>query len=131
VNADADRLQQVFWNLLANAMKFSHAGSRIVITVAGERDRVRIEVEDSGAGIDPDVLPYIFDRFRQGDSSTTRAYAGLGLGLAIVRHLVESHGGTVTADSGGPGCGARFTVCLMTAAQRQQRVQGASVQAAS
>ena len=105
----------MFWNLLANAAKFSHEGGSIVVTVSREPTHVRIEVVDAGAGIRPDILPFIFDRFRQGDSSTTRAHAGLGLGLAIVRHLIESHGGTVSAASEGEGQGARFTVRLPVA----------------
>jgi PAS domain S-box-containing protein len=112
IDADPDRLRQVFWNVLANAVKFSRAGEPIAVTVVGGPIDVQIDVVDSGAGIHPDVLPFIFDRFRQGDSSTTRVHPGLGIGLAIVRHLVESHGGSVTAASDGEGRGARFTIRL-------------------
>ncbi|HKB13459.1 MAG TPA: ATP-binding protein, partial [Vicinamibacterales bacterium] len=117
VRADADRLRQVFWNLLSNAVKFTGPGGTIAVSAAEEGDRLRIEVVDSGSGIDPDALPFIFDRFRQADGSTTRSHSGLGLGLAIVRHLVELHGGTVSADSEGRGRGARFVILLPTAMQ--------------
>jgi PAS domain S-box-containing protein len=112
VRADADRLRQVFWNLLSNAVKFTDPGGSISVSAGGDADRVRVEVADSGEGIDPEVLPFIFDRFRQADGSTTRTHSGLGLGLAIVRHLVELHGGTVTVESEGPGRGARFVILL-------------------
>ena len=92
---DSDRLQQVMWNLLSNAVKFTKPGGRIDITVEERRDSVRIAVADNGVGIDSAFLPHVFERFRQADSSTTRAQAGLGLGLAIVRHLVDLHGGDV------------------------------------
>jgi signal transduction histidine kinase len=112
VLADADRLRQVFWNLLSNAVKFTDPGGSIRASIVQDRDQVRVEVSDNGRGIDPESLPIIFERFRQADGSTTRLHGGLGLGLAIVRHLVESQGGTVTAASDGRGRGARFTVCL-------------------
>jgi signal transduction histidine kinase len=112
VIGDADRLQQVVWNLLSNAVKFTPSGGRIDVSVEEPVGAVQIVVADSGAGIDPLFLPYVFERFRQGDSSTTRTQSGLGLGLAIVRHLVDLHGGTVTAESQGPGTGSRFTVTL-------------------
>jgi PAS domain S-box-containing protein len=115
VRADADRLRQVFWNLLSNAVKFTGPGGTIAVSAADEHDRLRIEVIDSGSGIDADALPFIFDRFRQADGSTTRSHSGLGLGLAIVRHLVELHGGTVSAESKGRGRGARFVILLPTA----------------
>jgi PAS domain S-box-containing protein len=115
VRADADRLRQVFWNLLSNAVKFTGPGGTIAVSAAEEGDRLRIEVVDSGSGIDPDALPFIFDRFRQADGSTTRSHSGLGLGLAIVRHLVELHGGTVSAESEGRGRGARFVLLLPVA----------------
>lgn len=128
IDGDPDRLRQAFWNLLANAVKFSNEGGSIVVTVSREPTHVRIEVVDTGAGIRAEFLPFIFDRFRQGDSSTTRAHAGLGLGLAIVRHLIESHGGTVSAASEGEGQGARFTVRLPVVARgfAADRVQVAS-----
>ncbi|HZI19519.1 MAG TPA: ATP-binding protein [Pyrinomonadaceae bacterium] len=108
VAGDARRLQQVVWNLLANAVKFTPAGGEVLVSVAQSDGHVRVAVEDTGVGIRREFLPYVFDRFRQGDQSTTRAHGGLGLGLAIVRHLVELHGGVVSAESGGEGRGARF-----------------------
>ena len=110
--ADEDRLQQVLWNLLSNAVKLTPYGGRVRVVARREDEAVVIFVEDSGEGIDAEFLPYVFDRFRQADGSTTRTHGGLGLGLAIVRHLVELHGGTVTAASGGKGTGATFTVTL-------------------
>jgi PAS domain S-box-containing protein len=112
LHADADRLRQVLWNLLSNAVKFTDPGGSIRVSVTWEIDHVRIDIIDSGRGISPESLPFIFDRFRQADGSTTRSHGGLGLGLAIVRHLVESHGGTVTATSEGPGRGAQFRIRL-------------------
>jgi len=112
LKGDPDRLQQVVWNLLANAVKFTPTGGRIEIRLDEADGQARIQVADTGAGIPPDFLRFVFDRFRQADSSTMRTYGGLGLGLSIVRHLVELHGGTVEADSGGEGQGATFTVRL-------------------
>jgi len=109
---DRDRLQQVMWNLISNAIKFTPAGGRIDITVSPKQDAAEIQVSDTGQGISAELLPYVFDRFRQGDSSTTKAWQGLGLGLAIVRHIVELHGGTVRADSPGVGKGTTMTVRL-------------------
>src|SRR5262249_13519778 len=102
----------VVWNLLSNAIQFTPAGGRVEVKLEPTGDNVRIAVRDTGAGIDPEFLPHVFDRFRQGDSSTTRSHKGLGLGLAIVRHLVELHGGTVRAESEGRGRGATFVVEL-------------------
>ena len=110
ISADSARLQQIIWNLLSNAVKFTPQGGKIIIRVAQDGAHVRVTVQDTGQGIDPEFLPRVFDRFRQADSSTTRAFGGLGLGLAIVRHLVELHGGTVSAESDGIGNGARFSV---------------------
>ena len=107
-----DRLQQVVWNLVMNAVKFTPRGGRIDITVRRVERHVAITVSDSGQGITLELLPHIFERFRQGDSTTTRAHGGLGIGLALVRHLVELHGGTVRAESAGGGQGAVFTVEL-------------------
>jgi PAS domain S-box-containing protein len=118
--ADGDRLQQVLWNLLANAVKFTPAGGWVRVSLRQKPAGVSIEVVDSGSGIDAAFLPFVFDRFRQADSSTTRRHGGLGLGLAIVRHLVELHGGTVSAASDGSGRGARFTLLLPWAAPRRQ-----------
>jgi signal transduction histidine kinase len=115
---DAQRLQQVFWNLLANAIKFTPKGGRVQVTLQRVNSHVEVAVSDTGQGIRRDFLPYVFDRFRQADSTTTRAHGGLGLGLAIVRHIVELHGGRVRVDSGGEGQGATFTVELPTAVLR-------------
>jgi signal transduction histidine kinase len=112
VMGDAQRLQQVVWNLLANAIKFTPAGGRVHVRLERGPRAVRIVVSDSGVGISPEFLPHVFDRFRQADSSMTRKYGGLGLGPAIVRHIVEQHGGTVAAESAGEGRGATFTVEL-------------------
>ena len=112
LRGDAERLQQVLWNLLSNAVKFTQTGGAIRVTVTAEPGAVVMTVSDTGMGISPAVLPFVFDRFTQEDASTTRANRGLGLGLAIVRHLVELHGGTVTASSDGPGRGATFAVWL-------------------
>lgn len=109
---DPDRMQQVFWNLLINAVKFTPAGGRVSVRTAGSGNGVTVTVSDTGEGISPDFLPHLFERFRQADGSTTRRHGGLGLGLAIVRHLVEAHGGSVRAESDGPGKGATFTVAL-------------------
>ena len=114
VRGDPARLQQVVWNLLANAIKFTPAGGRVDVRLRRLPDLVRLEVRDDGAGIDPDFLPHVFERFRQGDSSPTRAHGGLGIGLAIVRHLVEAHGGSVSAASAGRNQGATLTVDLPT-----------------
>jgi PAS domain S-box-containing protein len=112
VDADPRRLQQVFWNLLSNAVKFTPEGGRITLEAAPDRDQVRVVVRDTGIGIDPQFLPRLFAPFEQADQSTTRVYDGLGLGLAIVRHLVELHGGSVHAESAGSGLGACFSVTL-------------------
>jgi PAS domain S-box-containing protein len=112
VTGDADRLQQVFWNLLSNAVKFTPRGGRVGVNVSRIDSQLEISVSDTGAGIDEAFLPYIFDRFTQADTTTARRHAGLGLGLAIVRHIVELHGGTVTAQSQGAGQGATFRVTL-------------------
>ncbi|MDZ8051416.1 MAG: PAS domain S-box protein [Aulosira sp. ZfuVER01] len=109
---DRNRLQQVVWNLLSNAVKFTPPNGRIEIRLASLGSQVQLQVEDTGKGISPDFLPYVFDYFRQADSTNTRKFGGLGLGLAIVRHLVELHGGTVRAESPGEGQGATFTVTL-------------------
>jgi signal transduction histidine kinase/CheY-like chemotaxis protein len=109
---DPERLQQVLWNLLSNSVKFSRPGGRVDVLVRLDTRHLILAVSDEGAGIPPDALPHIFEPFRQADSSTTREQTGLGLGLAIVRHLVELHGGTVRAESPGEGRGATFTVEL-------------------
>lgn len=112
VLADSNRLQQVFWNVLSNAVKFTGRGGLVAVTLGCDRDWAEIQVTDTGIGIRRDVLPFVFDRFRQGDASTTRVHGGLGLGLAIVRQLVELHGGTIKAESAGDTRGATFTINL-------------------
>jgi PAS domain S-box-containing protein len=112
VQGDPDRLQQVVWNLLSNAVKFTPDGGRVEVRLERADCYAQITVSDSGKGIDPEFLPYVFDRFRQEDSSINRRHGGLGLGLAIVRYLVEMHGGNVQAESPGEGLGASFTVRL-------------------
>lgn len=112
VSGDAARLQQVIWNLLSNAIKFTPNHGRVDIRLEQIDNQAQITVSDAGKGINPDFLPYIFESFRQEDASTTRKYGGLGLGLTIVRQLVEAHGGTIVADSPGKGLGATFTVQL-------------------
>ena len=111
---DPDRLRQVFWNLISNSVKFTPRDGRVQILLQRINSHIEIIVSDTGIGIEPEFLPYVFDRFRQGDSGTNRQSSGLGLGLAIVRHLVELHGGTVRAQSKGHGQGASFTVRLPT-----------------
>ena len=108
--ADSARLHQVVWNLLSNAVKFTPEGANITVQVMQDGSHARLTVRDTGQGIDAEFLPRVFDRFRQADSTTTRIFGGLGLGLAIVRHLVELHGGTVCAESEGLGKGATFSV---------------------
>jgi PAS domain S-box-containing protein len=110
VVADPERLQQVVWNLLSNAIKFSFQGGKVTVGLGIAGDRLQIAVRDTGVGIAPERLPHVFERFWQADTSSTRRHGGLGLGLAIVRHLVEMHGGRVTAESSGEGYGATFTV---------------------
>lgn len=111
-NADPDRLQQVVWNLLSNACKFTPEGGRIEVRLREDRTRATITISDTGVGISSDFLPHVFDRFRQAEQGFTRSHGGLGLGLAIVKQLVEMHGGEVTATSDGPGKGATFEVRL-------------------
>ncbi len=112
ITGDPARLQQVVWNLLINAVKFTAKGGRVQVHVQRINSHVEIVVSDTGRGIEPQLLPFIFDRFRQADSGSTRAHGGLGLGLALVKHLVELHGGTVAAQSAGEGKGATFIVKL-------------------
>src|SRR5258706_3508050 len=110
--ADPDRIQQVIWNLISNAVKFTPARGHVRVDAAQMREHVQIRVSDSGQGIAPAFLPFVFDRFRQADSTSTRSHGGLGIGLTIVRHIVELHGGTVSAQSRGEGQGSVFTVTL-------------------
>jgi PAS domain S-box-containing protein len=112
VSGDPDRLQQVVWNLLTNAVKFTPKGGRVQVRLERVNSHVEVVVSDTGIGIRPDFLPYVFERFRQGEAGTTRKTGGLGLGLAIVRHIVEMHGGIVRASSRGEGEGATFRVRL-------------------
>jgi signal transduction histidine kinase/ActR/RegA family two-component response regulator len=110
--ADPDRIQQVVWNLLSNAIKFTPSGGVIRVSTEVAGTYLRIAVSDNGEGIAPEFLPHVFERFSQADSSNVRTHGGLGIGLAIVRYIVELHGGNVTVESRGKGCGATFTVTL-------------------
>jgi CheY-like chemotaxis protein len=112
ISGDADRLQQIVWNLLTNAVKFTPKGGRIQVKVQRINSHVEIAVIDSGVGISKEFLPYVFDRFRQADASITRTHGGLGLGLSIVRQLVDLHGGSVSVHSEGEGKGTTFTITL-------------------
>ena len=117
VLGDPERLQQVVWNLLTNAIKFTESGGRVAVRVTATEGSVEVEVNDTGSGIDPSFLPHVFDRFRQADSGSTRRHHGLGLGLAIVRNLMELHGGTVAAESAGEGHGSTFRVRIPCASR--------------
>ena len=112
ISGDTSRLQQIFWNLLHNAVKFTPKGGKVTAAVRAIDSSIEVTITDTGSGIDSSFLPHVFDRFRQADSTTTRAHGGLGIGLAIVKQLVELHGGTVAASSGGKDKGAIFTVLL-------------------
>jgi PAS domain S-box-containing protein len=112
VLGDPGRLQQILWNLLSNAIKFTPSGGKVTVVLERVNSHLEISVTDTGAGIHPDFLPHVFERFRQADASTTRRHGGLGLGLAIVRHLTELHGGSVRAKSAGEGAGSTFSVML-------------------
>ena len=125
VAGDPDRLRQIVWNLFSNAVKFTPRGGRVTVRLERvEGAGVRLVVEDTGEGISADFLDHVFERFRQGDSSNTRVHGGLGLGLAVVRHFVELHGGTVEAQSGGEGEGATFTVPCRRSTPRGSRRRG-------
>ena len=115
---DSVRIQQVVWNLVSNAVKFTPKGGRVDVTLSREKSSFQIQVKDNGQGISSELLPHVFDRFRQADSSTRRRFAGLGLGLSIVKYIVEAHGGTVEANSPGEGKGSTFTVRLPIRAVR-------------
>jgi PAS domain S-box-containing protein len=135
IAGDPNRLQQVIWNLLSNAIKFTRTGGKVQVVLARVNSHVEISVTDTGIGIKPEFLPYVFDRFRQADGSTTRRQGGLGLGLAIAKHLVELHGGSLHAQSAGEGLGATFTMHLpLTAVHRtepkEERVHPAAAPAA-
>jgi signal transduction histidine kinase/CheY-like chemotaxis protein len=120
VMGDPDRLRQTVWNLLSNALKFTPPGGSVSVDLTSEHRQLRLTVRDTGVGISPDFLPYVFERFMQADSTTTRTHSGVGLGLAIVRELVELHGGTVQAESGGLNQGAAFVITLPTVAASMQ-----------
>lgn len=122
VAGDPARLEQVFWNLLGNAIKFTPSGGRVDISIERVDPRVVVSITDTGEGIAPEFLPHVFDRFRQADGKTTRAHGGLGIGLSIVRQLVELHAGTITANSAGTGCGASFTVSLPVSMETADRI---------
>jgi signal transduction histidine kinase/ActR/RegA family two-component response regulator len=126
VRGDPDRLQQVVWNLLSNAIKFTSKGGSIGVRLERQGSDVQIKVSDTGQGISPEFLPHVFERFRQEDGSTTRAHGGLGLGLAVVRHLVEQHGGTVSAESAGDQLGSTFMVNLPIIAVSERTVEAES-----
>jgi two-component system CheB/CheR fusion protein len=126
IKADSVRIEQVVWNLLNNSIKFTNDGGHITLSLAREQGQAKLVVEDNGQGIDPDFLPHIFDMFRQADAGTTRYHGGMGIGLALVRQLVELHGGRVEAASEGAGRGARFSVWLPV-----EKVQAESEQAAA
>jgi PAS domain S-box-containing protein len=125
IQADARRLQQVLWNVVHNAIKFSHRQGRVEIHVQRSIDDLQITIRDNGQGISPAFLPYVFERFRQQDASSTREAFGLGLGLSIAKHLVELHGGTITAHSAGDGHGSTFVI-LVPAVAREGAVDGAA-----
>ena len=112
IAVDPDRLQQVIWNLLSNAIKFTPSGGEVRVGLARDDQQIRLSVSDTGIGFQSEIAAHLFERFRQADSGPTRQFGGLGLGLGIVRHLVELHGGTVTAESAGEHRGSVFTVCL-------------------
>jgi signal transduction histidine kinase len=121
VLGDPDRLQQVVWNLLSNAVRFTPRGGEVQVRLGRKGMEVELLVSDTGAGIEPDFLEHVFERFRQADSRPSREYGGLGLGLAITRDLVELHGGSIRVASEGPGHGASFTVTLPVAAPARPR----------
>jgi PAS domain S-box-containing protein len=131
VAGDPVRLQQIVWNLLSNAVKFTPRGGSVEIRLGRANAHVEIAVSDTGAGISPDFLPHVFDRFRQADGRITREHGGLGLGLSIVRQLVELHGGSVSAESGGEGRGSTFTISLPPAPERAGADAGAGAHAAA
>ena len=124
VRGDPSRLQQVVWNLVNNAVKFTPEGGAIQVALAGVESQAEIRVVDNGQGIDAQLLPNIFERFLQGDASASRSHGGLGLGLAIARQLIELHGGTIRAESRGPGTGATFIIDLPIAAPKTVEISG-------
>jgi len=127
VMGDPARLQQIIWNLLSNAIKFTPKGGRVKVSLARVNSHIELAVTDNGEGMSPELLPHIFERFKQADSSSTRSHGGLGLGLSIVKQLTELHGGTVTATSAGKGLGSRFLVSLPAAVVRDIRHDAGAV----
>jgi signal transduction histidine kinase/CheY-like chemotaxis protein len=127
VRADADRIQQVAWNLLTNAVKFTDPGGRVDVRLRRADTRMELEVRDTGIGIDAQFLPFVFDRFRQGGVGAACRQSGLGLGLSIAKHLVELHGGTICAESSGPGRGALFRVSLPVARASSEAAETAGI----
>jgi CheY-like chemotaxis protein len=123
VKADPARLQQIVWNLLSNAVKFTPEGGKVKVSVSRLADRLAIGVSDTGQGMEPDFIDRAFDRFQQQDATSTRRHGGLGLGLSIVRQLTQLLGGTVRAESPGPGLGSTFTVCLPTLGAESEESQ--------
>ena len=121
VYGDRDRLQQVVWNLLSNAIKFTPQGGTVTVRAVHHQEMVHISVQDSGIGIPIEHLPYVFQRFWQADTTVSREHGGLGIGLALARHLVEMHGGSISVYSAGPGQGALFTVSLPAAGSASAR----------
>jgi PAS domain S-box-containing protein len=130
VTGDADRLQQVFWNLLSNAVKFTPRNGRVEVKISRSDSQLGIAVSDTGAGVSPEFLPYIFNRFTQADTTSARQHAGLGLGLAIVKHIVELHGGVVTAESEGLGKGTTFRITLPVRALQRDGIEPPAQQVA-
>jgi PAS domain S-box-containing protein len=130
VTGDSDRLQQVFWNLLSNAVKFTPRNGRVEVKISRSNSQLEVTVSDTGAGIRGEFLPFIFERFTQADTTTARRHAGLGLGLSIVRHIVELHGGTVTAESEGVGKGSSFRIALPVRALHRPEAEAPARQVA-
>jgi PAS domain S-box-containing protein len=128
ISGDASRLQQIVWNLLSNAIKFTPRGGKVQLRLSRVNSHVEVTVSDTGRGISPDFLPYVFERFRQADASFSREHGGLGLGLAIAKQLAELHGGTISASSGGPGTGATFTLKLPLMIVHQQPSEAARLE---
>src|SRR4029453_18826086 len=127
VRGDIRRLEQVFFNLIDNALKFTPDGGRVAIDVRIVDGNVEIQVKDTGAGMEPGFLPYVFDRFRQADSATSRTHGGLGLGLSIAKELVEAHAGRITATSDGKGLGSTFIVQLPLSAMAEEGTRESGV----
>jgi CheY-like chemotaxis protein len=123
ISVDPRRIQQILWNLLSNAVKFTPQDGQIKVSLSERNNWLEIRVKDSGIGIEPEILTKIFERFRQADTSKTRRHSGLGLGLAIVRHLTEAHGGTIEATSEGKDMGSTFTLRLPTTPREERSIQ--------